>query len=69
MSKLGLPYEPSTLVWTKISLDYMYSIVQPTYLSSKFAFKNKLSNSKCFLTNVRILLGNNQVKYYQGRDT
>ena len=35
MSKVGLPYLPSTLVWTKISLD-KYSSVYPTYLSRKF---------------------------------
>merc|ERR1712240_944262 len=35
MSKVGLPYLPSTLVWTKISLD-KYSPVYPTYLSRKF---------------------------------
>ena len=41
MSKLGLPYLPSTLVWTKISLD-KYSIFYPTYLSNKFGhFENK----------------------------
>ena len=35
MSKLGLPYLPSTLVWTKKSLD-KYPLVDPTYLSKKF---------------------------------
>ena len=35
MSKTGLPYLPSTLVWTKKSLD-KYPLVDPTYLSKKF---------------------------------
>ena len=35
MSKTGLPYLPSTLVWTKKSLD-KYPLVYPTYLSKKF---------------------------------
>ena len=35
MSKVGLPYLPSTLVWTKKGLD-KYSSVYPTYLSKKF---------------------------------
>ena len=35
MSKIGLPYLPSTLVWTKKSLD-KYPLVYPTYLSKKF---------------------------------
>ena len=35
MSKLGLPYVPSTLVWTQISLE-KYTTVYPTYLSKKF---------------------------------
>jgi len=34
MSKMGLPYLPRTLVWTKLSLD-KYSPVYPTYLSKK----------------------------------
>ena len=33
--KLGPPYVPSSLVWTKKSLD-KYSFVYPTYLSKKF---------------------------------
>ena len=42
MSKVGLPYLPSTIVWTKISLDN-YSPVYPTYLSEKFGhFGNKV---------------------------
>ena len=36
MAHLCLPYLPSTLVWTKISLDN-YSYIHPTYLSKKFA--------------------------------
>ena len=35
MSKLGLPYVPCTLIWTKKSLDN-YSSVYPTYLPKKF---------------------------------
>ena len=35
MSKVDLPYLPSTLVWTKKGLD-KYSSVYPTYLSKKF---------------------------------
>ena len=35
MSKLGLPYVPCTLIWTKESLD-KYSSVYPTYLPKKF---------------------------------
>ena len=35
MSKIGLPYLPSTLVWTKKSLD-KYPLVYPTYLSKTF---------------------------------
>ena len=35
MSEVGLTYLPSTLVWTKISLDE-YSSVYSTYLSKKF---------------------------------
>ena len=42
MSKMGLPYLPSTLVWTKISLD-KYSPVYPTYLSKKFGHFGKKS--------------------------
>ena len=42
MSKLGLPYLPSSLVWTKISLN-KYSNVYPTYLSKMFGhFENKV---------------------------
>ena len=42
MSKVGLPYLPCTLVWTKISLD-KHSSVYPTYLSKKFGhFGNKV---------------------------
>ena len=35
MSKLGVPYLPCSLVWTKISLD-KHSSVYPTYLPKKF---------------------------------
>ena len=35
MSKLGVPYLPCSLVWTKISLE-KYSSVYPTYLPKKF---------------------------------
>ena len=42
MSKLGLPYLPGSLVWTKKSLD-KYSTFYPTYLSKKFGhFENKV---------------------------
>ena len=52
MSKLGLPYLPRTLVWTKISLD-KYSIFYPTYLSKKFGhFENKV----CSLTYIFSIL-------------
>ena len=41
MSKLGLPYLPSSLVWTKISP----LIVYPTYLTLKFGhFRYKVSS-------------------------
>ena len=43
-SKLGLPYLPYTLVWTKICLD-KYFIVYPTYLSTKFGHYRILLNS------------------------
>ena len=35
MSKLGVPYLPCSLVWTKISLD-KHSSVYPTYLPKEF---------------------------------
>ena len=35
MSKLGVPYLPCSLVWTKINLD-KHSSVYPTYLPKKF---------------------------------
>ena len=35
MSKLGVPYLPCSLVWTKMNLD-KYSSVYPTYLPKKF---------------------------------
>ena len=35
MSKLGVPYLPCSLVWTKISFD-KHSSVYPTYLPKKF---------------------------------
>ena len=61
MSKLGLPYLPSSLVWTKKRLD-KYSYCLPYLPIQKvWTFLNwSLSLNVYFLTLVRILLGNNQ---------
>ena len=37
MSKLGVPYLPCSLVWTKMSLG-KHSSVYPTYLPKKFGY-------------------------------
>ena len=67
MPKLGLPYLPSSLVWTKKSLD-MYSYCLPYLPIQKvwtFLYRI-LSLNICILTFVRILLVNNHVRYHQG---
>ena len=67
MSKLGVPYLPSSLVWTKISLD-KYSYCLPYLPIQKvWTFSNlSLFLNVHFLTLVRILLVDIQVEYYQG---
>ena len=60
MSKLGLPYLPRTLVWTKINL-VKYSYCQPyLHIQKVWTISDKsLFLNVYFLTFVRILLGNN----------
>ena len=67
MSELGLPYLPSSLVWTKKSLD-KYSYCLPYLPIQKvWTFLNwSLSLNIYFLTFVRILLVNNHAIYNQG---
>ena len=69
ISKLGLPYAPSTLVWTKVSLD-KYSIVYCLpYLPIQkvWTYWNKsLHFNIYFLNFIRALLVNNQIDYHQG---
>ena len=67
MSKLDLPYLPSSLVWTKKSLD-IYSYCLPYLPIQKvWTFLNwSLSLSVYFLTFVMILLVNNHARYHQG---
>ena len=48
MSKLGLPYLPSTLVWTKISLDKYSIFTLPTYPKSLDILKIKFSPKHIF---------------------
>ena len=63
MSKMGLPYQPSTVEWTKISLD-KYSPVYPTYLFKKFGhFEIKFGPK--FISSWNIL-GYNESTYHQG---
>ena len=59
---MGLPYLPSTLEWTKISLDE-YSPVYPTYLSKKFGHFGKKFAPK-FISSLNVL-GYNEDTYYQ----
>ena len=54
MSKLGVPYLPCSLVWTKISLD-KHSSIYPTYLPKKFGhFGTKVHSGILKLTGVRL---------------
>ena len=66
-SKLGLPYLPRSLVWTKKSLD-KYSYCLPYLPIQKvWTFLNwRLPLNVYFLTFVRILLVNNHARYHQG---
>ena len=68
MSKLGLPYLPSRLIWTKISLDkYSYCLPYvPIQKVWKFLHWSLYLNIY-LLTCVRILLVNNHVRYHQAR--
>ena len=67
MFKLGLPHLPSSLVWTKISLDkYSYCLPYvPIQKVWKFLHWSLYLNIY-LLTCVRILLVNNHVRYHQG---
>ena len=67
MSKLGLPYLPNTLVWTKISLD-KYSYCLPYLPIQKvWTFLYRILSLNIYiLTFVWILLVNNHVRYHQG---
>ena len=66
MYKLGLPYLPSTLVWTRISLDkYTYFVPNLPIQKVWTFFNSSLFLNIYFLTFVRILLLKNQVKYHQ----
>ena len=62
MSKMGLPYLPRTLVWTKISLD-KYSPVYPTYISKKFEHSGKKFAPK--FISLWNIYGYNEDTYYQ----
>ena len=67
MSKLGVPYLPSSLVWTKIGLD-KYSYCLPNLPIQKvWTFWNlSVFLNVHFLIFVRIPLVNIQVEYYEG---
>ena len=67
MSELGLPYLPSSLVWTKKSLDkYSYCLPYLPIQKVWTFFNWSLSLNVYFLTFVRILLVNNHARYHQG---
>ena len=63
MSKMGLPYLPRTLVWTKISLD-KYSPVYPTYLSKKFGHFGKKVCSYIYILLKPYVFGQNIILFY-----
>ena len=67
MSKRGLPYLPSSLVWTNISLDkYSYCLLYLPIQKVWTFFNLSLSLNIYFLTFVRILFVNNHARYHQG---
>ena len=68
MSKLGVPYLPCSLVWTKISLD-KHSSVYPTYLPNKFGhFGIKVCSVSNFPNFVRNLIKHIFLKFDQKAD-
>ena len=66
MSKLGVPYVPCSLVWTKISLD-KHSSVYPTCLPKKFVhFGTKVClTGEFFKSRLSLGMASNKTYHFQ----
>ena len=65
MSKVGLPYLPSTLVWTKISLDKSNTLLSTLPTSPKSLDILEIKFAPKFISSWNIILGYNENTYHQ----